>query len=76
MVVTALYDDGSSEPVTDYTVSPEEMAADTTVVTVTYNGFTADIPVTVSAKPVGSADLGLDAPVKKPGTGYLCHSYA
>ena len=64
MVVTALYDDSSSEPVTDYTVSPEEMAADTTVVTVTYNGFTADIPVTVSAKPVSSAGLSLDAPVK------------
>lgn len=64
MVVTALYDDGSSEPVTDYTVSPGEMAADTTVVTVTYNGFTADIPVTVSAKPVSSAGLSLDAPVK------------
>lgn len=64
MVVTALYDDGSSEPVTDYTVSPEQMAADTTVVTVTYSGFTAEIPVTVSAKPVSSADLSLDAPVK------------
>ena len=64
MVVTAHYDDGSSETVTDYTVSPEEMAADTTVVTVTYNGFTADIPVTVSAKPVSSAALSLDAPVK------------
>lgn len=64
MAVTAHYDDGSSETVTDYTVSPEEMAADTTVVTVSYNGFTADIPVTVSAKPVSSADLSLDAPVK------------
>ncbi len=64
MVVTAHYDDGSSETVTDYTVSPGEMAADTTVVTVAYNGFTADIPVTVSAKPVSSADLSLDAPVK------------
>lgn len=64
MVVTAHYDDGSSENVTGYTVSPGEMAADTTVVTVAYNGFTADIPVTVSAKPVSSADLSLDAPVK------------
>lgn len=64
MVVTAHYDDGSSETVTGYTVSPEEMAADTTVVTVAYNGFTADIPVTVSAKPVSSAALSLDAPVK------------
>lgn len=64
MVVTAHYDDGSSETVTDYTVSPGEMAADTTVVTVTYNGFTADIPVTVSAKPVSSAALSLDALVK------------
>ncbi|HJF93664.1 MAG TPA: DUF6273 domain-containing protein [Lachnoclostridium phocaeense] len=64
MVVTAHYDDGSSETVTDYTVSPGEMAADTTVVTVAYNGFTADIPVTVSARPVSSAELSLDAPVK------------
>ena len=64
MVVTAHYDDGSSETVTDYTVSPEEMAADTTLVTAAYNGFTADIPVTVSARPVSSADLSLDAPVK------------
>lgn len=64
MVVTALYDDGSKEPVTDYTVSPEEMAADTTFVTVTYNNFTAELPVTVSARPVSSVDLKLDAPVK------------
>lgn len=64
MVVTAHYDDGSSETVTDYTVSPEQMAVDTTFVTVSYNGFTADIPVTVSAKPVSSAELSLDAPVK------------
>ena len=64
MEVTANYDDDSSETVTGYTVSPTQLAAGTTYVTISYNGFSAEVPVTVSKRPVDNANLSLDVPVK------------
>lgn len=49
LVVTASYLDGSSAPVTDYTVSPSTLTPDDTKVTITYKGKTIEIPVTVTA---------------------------
>lgn len=43
MVVKAHYDDESSETITDYTVDPEIMAANTTSVTIGYQGKTATV---------------------------------
>ena len=57
MVVTTCNDDGSKEPVTDYTVSPEEMAADTTFVTVTYK----QLPRTGHGKRQTCQQRGLEA---------------
>ena len=45
MTVTAVYDDGTTEEVTGYSVSPEKMEEDTRAVTVTYNGFTDELAV-------------------------------
>ena len=64
MTVTAVYDDGTTEEVTGYTVSPEKMEEDTRAVTVTYNGFTAEVPVTVISSYIETAALSLAAPVK------------
>lgn len=49
MVVTASYSDGSSEAVAGYTVDPQALTAEDTAVTVTYEGKTAQIFVTVTA---------------------------
>ncbi|MBQ7566788.1 MAG: S-layer homology domain-containing protein [Oscillospiraceae bacterium] len=48
LTVTARYEDGASQTVSSYTVSPETLTADTTAVTVAYRGLTAQIPVTVT----------------------------
>ena len=64
MTVTAVYDDGTTEEVTGYSVSPEKIEEDTRAVTVTYNGFTAEVPVTVISSYIETAALSLDAPVK------------
>lgn len=47
LTVTANYEGDISKTVESYTVSPEVLTADTTKVTVSYKGKTADIPVTV-----------------------------
>lgn len=51
MVVTANYSDGSAEAVTDYTVDKTEpLTVSDTVVTVSYEGFTATVNITVTEK--------------------------
>ncbi len=48
MVVTAKYSDGTSKTVTDYTISPDsELSLDDSKITVTYQGKTASITITV-----------------------------
>ncbi len=66
MVVTAFYDDGSSETVNldDCTYAPEEMEWGTTEVTVSYGGKTAVIKVTVKRNSVADAGISLTAPVE------------
>lgn len=51
MVVTANYSDGSAEAVTDYTVDKTEpLTVSDTVVTVSYEGFTATVNITVTER--------------------------
>ena len=66
MVVTALYDDDSTEPVNldDCTFTPEEMEWETTSVTISYNGMTAEVDVTVKRNPIANAGISLTAPVE------------
>ncbi len=53
MVVVAVYDDGSEQVVTDYTIEPSDgLPAGTESVTIRHNGFTATQPVTVTADEV------------------------
>ena len=48
MVVHSVYSDNSEKDVTNYTISPQVLAADTTAVTVSYGGKTAEVNVTVA----------------------------
>lgn len=49
MVITASYSDGTSRTVTDYTVAPDRaLTADDTAVTISYQGFTAQVAITVT----------------------------
>lgn len=48
LAVTAQYADGKIQTATNYTVSPKVLTADTTAVTVSYRGKTAELPVTVT----------------------------
>ena len=48
MVVTATYADGTSETVTDYTVDKTMLVVEDTYVTVSYYGFTVQVPITVT----------------------------
>ncbi len=52
MVVTAAYDDGSSETVTGYRITPDPLTAGTSSVTITYEGKTAAVSVTVRKRTV------------------------
>ena len=49
MVVTAHYNDGTSKEVTDYTVNKTKLDKDDKVVTVTYNGVSLDVEISVTA---------------------------
>jgi len=49
LIVTAAYGDGTQESVSQFTVSPSVLTADTKKVTVSYRDKTAEIPVSVSA---------------------------
>jgi hypothetical protein len=48
--VTAEYDNGDTEVVDDYTVPTDKLALGDISATVSYNGFTAEQPITVNAK--------------------------
>jgi hypothetical protein len=48
MVVTATYNDGSTNVVTEYTYSTDELTVDDTTVTITYEGLTADVTISVA----------------------------
>ncbi len=52
--VQATYNDGSTAVIADYTSTPSIVAADTTKITVTKNGKSATIPITVTEKAVTS----------------------
>ncbi len=62
MVVTATYSDDTTEPVTDYTVSPDVMAADTKKVIVTFEDKTAEVTVTVTPAPVPASTATITVP--------------
>ena len=49
MVVTAYYDNGTSNPVTDYTITPEILSLGTTYVTITYGGRYTKLNITVNS---------------------------
>lgn len=52
MTISLVYSDGTKEEITGYTVSvTSALALTDTVVTVSYEGFTAQVPITVIAKP-------------------------
>lgn len=49
MVVNAVYDDGSKEAITDYQISNQALVVGVNTISITYNGKTASITVTVEA---------------------------
>ena len=57
IAVTAHYSDGSTAPVTDYSLSGTLTAGQTNIITVTYQGKTATFAVTVEAE---SGEQGVD----------------
>ncbi|MCD8215307.1 MAG: bacterial Ig-like domain-containing protein, partial [Clostridiales bacterium] len=52
MKVTASYNDGSSAVISDYTISPSTVAADTTAVTVSKGGYSDKVKITVTENAV------------------------
>lgn len=64
MEVTAHYNNGTSSVVDDYTVDKTTLATSDTKVTVSYNGKTAEVAITVKAKSVSGITLNTDE-VKK-----------
>ena len=63
MVVTASYNDGSSEAVTDYTVDKTTLAIGDTTVTISYGGKTATVAVTVEAEPTQPVEGGCSSAI-------------
>lgn len=63
VTVTAVYDDSKEQIITNYTVSPEVITADTEKVTITYKGVSADFPITVSSPKVTAIEISA-APTK------------
>lgn len=57
LTVTANYEGDINKVTENYTVSPEVLTEDTTKVTVTYKGKTAEIPVTVTVAKVKSIEI-------------------
>lgn len=51
MVVNAVYDDGTKEVVTNYQIPNQALTVGMTSITITYNGKTAQIDITVTAVP-------------------------
>lgn len=62
MVVTATYDDMSTAAVTGYTVQPQTMAADTTEVTITFEGKTAKVTGIKVLKKPAAGDFSITLP--------------
>lgn len=58
MTVTASYDDGSTEEVTEYTCSPEVIGEDTTQIEISYEGQTAFLPLKVYPASGGVSTAG------------------
>ncbi len=63
MAVTATYADGKTQAITNYTVSPEVLEEGATQVTVTYQGKTATVAVTVS--PLALDSIAVTTPPTK-----------
>ncbi len=57
LIVTAVYADNTQQIATNYTITPEVLEENTTKVTVTYKGKTAEIPVTVTKPLVSSIEI-------------------
>lgn len=69
MVVTATYDDGSTKVITDYVYAPRgELTTEHDEITVSYDGFTATTPITVTAPAALSEIVVVTQPTK---TAYL-----
>ena len=54
MVVTAIYNDGSSQVITDYTVDKTKLTKTDTVITVSYGDVSATLEIIVKADGCGS----------------------
>ena len=67
LIVTAAYEDGTTQIATNYTVTPEILTAEITEVTITYRGKTTTVPVTVT--PIEVTSITLTSPPSK--TSYL-----
>ena len=63
LVVTANYEDGTTQIATNYTVTPQILTKNTEEVTVTYSGKTAKIPVTVNEAKVSAIKV-INSPSK------------
>ncbi len=65
MVVTATYEDGSTKVITDYAYAPRgELTTEHDSITVSYDGFTATTPVTVTAPAALSEIVVVTQPTK------------
>ncbi|MCD8215240.1 MAG: bacterial Ig-like domain-containing protein, partial [Clostridiales bacterium] len=60
MIVLANYSDGTSEEITDYSISPSILSVTDTAVMITYNGYYATVSISVAAKEVESISIASD----------------
>ncbi len=67
LIVTATYEDNTTQIATNYTLTPEILTEETTEVTITYRGKTTTVPVTVT--PLEVTSITLTSPPTK--TSYL-----
>lgn len=75
IVVTAIYSDGSTATVTDYTMSGEIAEGENTI-TVTYEGMTTTFTVTGIAESGGGEELSIDIQSLLTADGYYYDGYA
>lgn len=57
MIVSANYSDGTSEEITDYSVSPSVLSTNDTAVLITYESYFASVNISVAAKEVESVSV-------------------
>ncbi|MBO4343191.1 MAG: S-layer homology domain-containing protein, partial [Clostridia bacterium] len=57
LIIKAVYEDGEEQFVSNYTVSPTVLTADTKAVTVTYRDVTAEVPVNVNVPLVNKIEV-------------------